>query len=394
MKLSSYSKYALVFCLLFGISGLKVFSLDLSITQADIYLERDEKLGGYHLFVRQKNGIESILLCETTKDPQGKSANYAYRAEKWNEINGNEKRILDGKFLDDSKTAKYSLTDSSSEPDKKFKRAFHVYIPQKLLWGYEWARNGEVEIGTGTFVNIRTFEKPYADYSGKFYDNPFMFDFIPLEPVLTDNYSPDAADAFEIIAKKNKGKIIYSRGPESITEDILRSLDDINPKKNVNVVFAIDTTGSMKDDIAVLRKEFVPKLIDKLKDFGKLRLGLLLYRDYGDNYKYNDLPVKFYDFTENPDELIKNLNSFKIYGTEGGDIPEAVYEALYASLMFYKWDMNAQKKIILIGDAEPHPKPRGIKIKCTKDLIENIAQVKDITIDTVITPDDKERRRK
>ena len=394
MKLSAFFRYGFFFCLLILLNAFTAFAADLSISQNDIYLERDEKLGGYHLYVRQKSGVESILLCETTKDPAGKAANYAYRAEKWNEFNGDEKRILDGKFLDDSKTAKFSLVDSSPEVNKKFKKAFHVYIPQKLLWGYEWARNGEVDIGTGTFVNIRAFEKAYADYSGNFSDNPFMFDFIPLEPVLTDNYSPDAADAFENIAKTNKGKIIYSRGPESITEDILRALDDINPKTNVNVVFAIDTTGSMKDDIAVLRKEFVPKLIEKLSGFGKLKLGLLLYRDYGDNYKYNDLPVKFYDFTENPDELIKNLNSFKIYGTEGGDIPEAVYEALYASLMFYKWDMSAQKKIILIGDAEPHPKPRGIRIRCTREMIENIAQVKDIAIDTVITPDDKDRRKK
>ncbi len=393
MKLSFF-KNICFFSLLMLINCVQAFSLDLTITQADIYLERDEKAGGYHLFVRQKTGVQSILLCETTKDPEGKAANYAYRAEAWNEYNGNEKRMLDGKFLDDSKTAKFSLVDSTAEANRKFKNAFHVYIPQKLLWGYEWARNGEIEIGTGTFVNIRTFEKPYADYSGKFSDNPFMFDFVPLEPVLTDNYSPDAAEAFENIAKINNGKTIYSRGPESITQDILRSLDDITPKKNVNVVFAIDTTGSMKDDIAVLRKEFVPKLIEKLKGFGKLKLGLLLYRDYGDNYKYNDMPVKFYDFTEEPDELIKNLNSFKIYGTEGGDIPEAVYEALYASLMFYKWDMSAQKKIILIGDAEPHPKPRGIKIRCTKELIESIALAKDIAIDTVITPDDKDRRKK
>ena len=36
---------------------------------------------------------------------------------------------------------------------------------------------------------------------------------------------------------------------------------------------------------------------------------------------------------------------------------------------FYKWNESAQKKIILIGDAEAHHKPRGTK-KYTKELIK------------------------
>ena len=121
MKLSAFFRYGFFFCLLILLNAFTAFAADLSISQNDIYLERDEKLGGYHLYVRQKSGVESILLCETTKDPAGKAANYAYRAEKWNEFNGDEKRILDGKFLDDSKTAKFSLVDSSPEVNKKFK---------------------------------------------------------------------------------------------------------------------------------------------------------------------------------------------------------------------------------------------------------------------------------
>ena len=87
----------------------------------------------------------------------------------------------------------------------------------------------------------------------------------------------------------------------------------------------------------------------------------------------------------------KNLNGFKINGKEGGDIPEAVYEALYASLEFYEWRPDAQKKIILIGDAEPHPAPRGTK-KYTKELVQKTAAEKQIKIDAIITPDEKYKR--
>ena len=76
-----------------------LFSLDLSVKASDIIVEKDEK-AGYHLYIKQKDGINSVLLTETSKDPENKTANYAYRSENWNKINGDEKRILDGKFLD------------------------------------------------------------------------------------------------------------------------------------------------------------------------------------------------------------------------------------------------------------------------------------------------------
>ena len=105
--------------------------------------------------------------------------NYAYRALEWNAINGDEKRMLDGAFLD-SPTSRYSLIDSTPEADADFGSSFHIYIPERMEFGYPWSRNGVVQIQKGTFISIRTFTKPYADYEGSdFLDNPFMFNFIP-----------------------------------------------------------------------------------------------------------------------------------------------------------------------------------------------------------------------
>ena len=365
---------------------------------------------GYHLYVRKLPDVESIMLVETTKDPAGKEDNYAYRATEFNEINGNEVRYLNGKVLE-SEYSKFSLIDSSPEPDEQFGQAFHIYIPYQMVYGYPWSRNGTVTIGRGTFINIRSFEKKYGDYSGEYYDNAYMFDLgtpvvihkektTPIEvpeeipepepqpvPVLTDDYNPVASEKFGEISEF----LTYSKGPETIVDDIMSALEAINPKRKSDVVFAIDATGSMKDDIEQLRQEWVPRLITGLKEFDEIRLGLLLYRDYGDNFKFKGLPVKFFDFTYDIDEFEANLNGFVIKGTEGGDIPEAVYEAMYASMEFYKWQPDAVKKIILIGDAEPHPRPRASG-KYSKDLILKMAAEKDISIDAIITPDDKGKR--
>ncbi|MBQ7538886.1 MAG: VWA domain-containing protein [Treponema sp.] len=404
------------FCL-FGLSAAE----DMLIHPEDIRLVYDDgadfsSSAGYHLYIRKKSGIESVMLVETTKDPEGKEDNYSYRALDYNSINGDEIRYLDGKVLD-SKYSKYSLIDSTPEDDPVFGQAFHIFIPPELAYGYPWSRNGLVKIGRGTFINIRSFEKKYGDYSGSYADNAYMFDLgkalvkeeklpppeekkeeplppVPEEPeviVLTDDYNPLAAETFRNIAAFGGGEMVYSKGPDSLPDDIMASLDRIKNKEKADVVFAIDTTGSMKDDIQKLREVWVPQLIEKVKEFSDLRLGLLLYRDYGDTYRYMNLPVKKFDFTREVNMVKKNLNSFYIYGTEGGDIPEAVYEALYASMEFYKWRPDAERKIILIGDAEPHPRPRGSG-KYSKELVAKTSEEKKIMIDAIIVPDNKKDR--
>lgn len=368
--------------------------------------------GGYHLYVKKTPGVGSILLTETTKDPAGKNDSYAYRAKEYNPVNGDEIRYLDGKPLV-SEGAKYSLVDSTVEDTSFFGPAFHIYVPEKLVYGYEWSRNGEVEIGKGTFINIRSFEKPYADYTGDYLDNPFMFDLVrqkkivtrkkpvpekKIEPVLepepvpaavkeevilTDDYNPVASEKFIEISED----MIYSKGPETIVEDIMKIMEGIKNKDILDVVFAIDATGSMKNDIEKLKADLMPQMTALLSGKSDARIGLLFYRDYGDTFKYMDLPVQCFAFSSNFNSVNKNLNSIKIFGTEGGDIPEAVYEAIYASTEFYRWRPDAAREIILIGDAEPHPTPRGSG-KYSKDYVLKLAKLKGITVHSVLLPKD------
>ena len=384
----------------------------LRITADNVRLVPDSANGGYHLYVKKTENVNSILLTETTKDPEGKSDSYAYRAKDYNKINGDEIRFLDGKKLE-SEGAKYSLVDSTPERTKVFGEeveAFHIYIPETLVYGYEWSRHGEITIGKGTFINIRSFEKPYADYTGDYMDSPFMFDLkvqkrivkkpVPKpapepepepepepieepETVLTDDYNPVASERF----KEMSDDIIYSKGPETIIDDIRGLLEDVKDKDNLDLVFAIDATGSMKNDIDKLKTDMQPLLQELFGETPGTRVGLLFYRDYGDTFKYMDLPVKVFPFTSNYTSFSKNLNSIRIYGKEGGDIPEAVYEAMYASCEFYSWRTTAQKKIILIGDAEPHPTPRGSK-KYSKDYVMGIAESRKIKIHSILLPKD------
>jgi hypothetical protein len=370
------------------------------ITADDVKLieerDADGNIAGYHLYVRKLAGVNSILLTETTRDPTGKADNYAYRATEYNPINGDEIRYLDGQQLV-SEGAKYSLIDSTPEKTDFFDQAFHIFIPPVLQYGYEWSRNGIVEVGKGTFINIRTFEKPYADYTGDYMDSPFMFNLEarkkpkknPPEPepepavILSADYNPLASQKFSELSDF----VVYSKGPETIVADIMEILEDEGAP--LDVVFAIDATGSMKNDIETLKTDLLPALMEHFKNIEEVRFGLLFYRDYGDSFNYKGLPVKFFGFTENLQTFNKNLNSIKIMGKEGGDIPEAVYEAIFASCEYYNWRLgdNVNRQIILIGDAEPHPKPRGLG-KYSKDFVMEKAETKKINVKAILLPSD------
>ncbi len=381
--------------------GFCFADVDLTILQEDIAVEYNSgrsigtEKSGINLYIKKKPGVQSVMLVETTRDPEGKEDNFAYRALKYNSLNGDEIRYLNGKILD-SPYAKNSLISSTVDTYKNLGECFLIYIPPVLEFGYPWTRNGTVKIGKGTFVNIRTFTEKYGDYSGDFKDNPFMFDFpepketeieITNTPViLIDDFNPTAAFAFEELADGGDGKITYSSSSDSLPDDLISLLDDLENEQIVDILFAIDTTGSMKDDLESLSKNWLPRFKEQTKKWGDFRIGLVFYRDYGDSYSYKSLPVKPFPFTDNLKVFEKNLASPVIHGNEGGDRPEAVFEALYAGLEYFDWREEAEKRIILIGDAEPHPKPRGVK-KITQEMVLLLAKQKNVKIDTMIVPD-------
>ena len=189
--------------------------------------------------------------------------------------------------------------------------------------------------------------------------------------------------AYEKLNEVSKN-LIFSKGPETIIQDI-RSVLEEEQTSNLDLVFAIDTTGSMKNDMEKLKADLSPLLEELYNSAENVRVGLLLYRDCGDGYSYKELPVKPYGFVQNFSSISKNLNAVRIFGKEGGDIPEAVYEAMYATGQFFAWRTESAKRVILIGDAEPHPFPRKSG-KYSKEFVTGLLDVKGITVTTILLP--------
>jgi len=365
--------------LLFGLvvaffAAGSVHAQDLSLSGNDLRIEQGAD-GGYHLYIRAKPDIASVLLTESTRDPTGQADNYAYRSPEWNAVTSDEPRVLNGTFLP-KETGSWSLIDSSPETHGDLGQAFHIWIPYVVQYGYPWTRNGEVYVVDGTYLNIRAFERPYGDYRGSFKDNPFILKVTqkPLPGPPEGNYMKAAEDAFREIAASGKGELVKSSGTDDVVPKI-KALLDRAKGKSVDLVLALDTTSSMKDDIDSVRGMLIPMLEETIAEFTSFRIGMVLYKDYFDEYITRIKP-----FTTDFGTFQKDLNAIRVAG--GRDIPEAVHEALYAAATEYPWAAE-KRMVILIGDAPPHPRPRG---KITKRMVDEAAEKNDLEMNVIILP--------
>jgi len=360
-----------VFCISAFVQPLYLYAQDLSLSSDDLRMELRPE-GGYHLFIRCKPDIASVLLTESTRDPSFRAENYAYRAAEKNAINGDEIRLLDGEPIPPENRI-YSLISSTPKWHPILGWSFHIYIPHKLLYGYEGGRNGEIEVGDGTYFNIRAFYYAYADYRGAFKDNPFILR-VSQEtnrPLPKGAFMEETVTSFTQIAKDNT---TFASGPEDMVGQITKILAK-EKGKNVDIAVCLDVTGSMEPYFEAIRQKLIPMLKDLSADFTSFRIGLVFYKDY-----YDEFINKVFPFTNDFNALQKNIGGVKARG--GGDIPEAVYEALYAGATKLSWE--AEKRImILIGDAPPHPRPRGA---ITKQMVDRETARLGIELHAMILP--------
>ena len=355
-------------------NAAQLSSPDLSISTGDLILELRAD-GGYHLFIRKKPDISSVLLTETTRDPAMRADNYAYRAGEWNAINGDEVRILNGEPIP-RESRVYSLISSTVVNHPVLGNAFHIYIPYILYYGYPEGRHGEVYLTDGTFLNVRAFSMPYADYRGSFRDNPFMLEAKQEAPPgpPAGVYMKETLDAFSEIAKSGSGDLIYSRGPDDVVE-LIQSVLAKEKGKTLDIVICLDTTNSMRKYISSVRSKLIPMLENILGEFASFRIGMILFKDYYDNYLTRVVP-----FTDDFAKFQRDLNAIQVQG--GGDIPEAVFEALYDGATKFSWEAQA-RIMILIGDAPPHPRPRG---RITKEMADKAIDERNIKVHAMILP--------
>lgn len=127
---------------------------------------------------------------------------------------------------------------------------------------------------------------------------------------------------------------------------------DVNNKqKSLEMVFVLDTTGSMGGLIEGAKQKIWSIVNDVMqkKDRPSVKIGLVAYRDNGDSYVTQITPL-----TEDLDKVYSTLMDFRADG--GGDTPENVRRALAEGVDKAGWtkrNVNVAQILFLVGDAPP-----------------------------------------
>jgi len=117
----------------------------------------------------------------------------------------------------------------------------------------------------------------------------------------------------------------------------------------VDLLFILDTTGSMGEEIERLRAtiEIINANVSSLKPKPALRYGLVLYRDVEDEYRAEAVP-----FTADLEEFQAALDRVDAGG--GGDTPEDLQAALDLAVRGMKWNSGGIRLGFIVTDAPPH----------------------------------------
>lgn len=119
--------------------------------------------------------------------------------------------------------------------------------------------------------------------------------------------------------------------------------------KDIEVVFAFDTTGSMYSVLVQLRADLSKMVAALIADVPNIKIGVMAVGDYGDDA--TTYVVTSLDLTNNATVLCKWVNEVKATG--GDDIPEA-YELMLREAQKLSWN-SPNRALVVIGDSPPHP---------------------------------------
>ena len=164
-----------------------------------------------------------------------------------------------------------------------------------------------------------------------------------------------AITAVSILAVSNQQKSLAG------IRDVPTNLKVVNPlvipkppisvRPKIELVFALDTTGSMSGLINAAKEKIwsIASTMAAAQPTPEISIGLVAYRDRGDAYI-----TKRIELSQDLDTVYSELLQLKAAG--GGDGPESVNAALFDAVHSMNWsqDPNSYKVIFLVGDAPGH----------------------------------------
>ena len=177
-----------------------------------------------------------------------------------------------------------------------------------------------------------------TDAAGKVWLHPNAFD-------------PAHASVYDVTVRQGgrQAHTVLQRGQKSALEVRLGG-SATTQRAKLDLVFLIDATGSMGDEIGKLKATLrtIANEVAQLPSRPDLCFGLVAYRDKGDKFL-----LRSHDLTNDLSAFQDVLNALQAGG--GGDYPEAMNEALHDTVHQLSWRGNGTTRLVfLLADAPPH----------------------------------------
>lgn len=121
----------------------------------------------------------------------------------------------------------------------------------------------------------------------------------------------------------------------------------------IDLMFIIDATGSMEDEINYLKNELkdVVEQVNIQLPALSIQIGTVFYRDKGEAYL-----LRTADFTSDIQQVFNFIQQQS--AKDGGDYPEALDLALEEALENQQWSTSAKTRLaFMVMDAPPHDDP-------------------------------------
>ncbi len=214
-------------------------------------------------------------------------------------------------------------------------------------------------------VQVDVYQWEQGNEEGKKYIGSVMLEGLKGTTQLEITYAIDKNNLFEVYVKDlSTGKEERAEFDRTKVMPPPRKEERSTAPKNMNIVFLIDTTGSMDAYINGVKNRAI-EFSNILNSKGvRFQLGLIGFGDLGEGEK-----PSVYNFTEDVEKFQRQVKN--IPRTYGGDIPESSLDAVETGVQLLQTsriEKDGKNIFILITDAPPHvPTHSG---KTVRDLCE------------------------
>ncbi|MES2762147.1 MAG: T9SS type A sorting domain-containing protein [Bacteroidota bacterium] len=169
---------------------------------------------------------------------------------------------------------------------------------------------------------------------------------------LFDNtlYNNVAVSYFSSLSDSLHGRSYFADNSDGV---MLSVMDVLTSRINqgTDIVFLVDKTGSMDDDIATV-KNSLNMIMSYLSQFNNVKVAMAFYGDK--NYHY-DLWYNRTNLTNNVSDIERFMETYSTIGNP--DVPESVNDGIVRTVEEMNWTPGNRRLMLVIGDAQSQLPP-------------------------------------